>query len=155
MKKYLIWGFLVFGCLLLNVSCSVEKQAQWHLRKAIKKDPNIIKNDTLILRDTIIRESVSYDTIFNWNTILDTISIEKERLRIKIVRINDSIYIKGECIGDTVYVNVPCITKSIQYDARSKRDKIKDSIFISIIDYWFIYLIVLIALLLGLKFIKS
>jgi hypothetical protein len=46
----------------------------------------------------------------------DTVTIEKERLKIKLVKIpGDSIFVEGECESDTVVIRTPVtVTKTIQ-----------------------------------------
>lgn len=80
------------------VSCS----ANWHLRKAIQKDPTIIQEDTITVVDTVllISEKVQVDSVFKLTT--DTVIIQKDRLTVKHYYNNDSIYIEGECAEDTL-----------------------------------------------------
>jgi hypothetical protein len=92
-------GIKVIILLLLAVSCTPQKK----LQRLLDKHPELTKKDTLTIRDTITTETISHDTLLNWTNLYDTTYIEKDRLRIKVVRVNDSIYIKGECIGDTIY----------------------------------------------------
>lgn len=46
----------------------------------------------------------------------DTVVVEKERLRVKVVRLpGDSIFVEGRCAADTVYKSVPVtINKTIK-----------------------------------------
>jgi hypothetical protein len=91
---------IVLICLVaVMVSCSPQKK----LNRLLKKHPELIVKDTVNIKDTIITESVKHDTLLNWNTLYDTAYIEKDKLRIKVVRVNDSIFIRGECVGDTIY----------------------------------------------------
>jgi len=85
--------------LILLSSCS----AQWHIKKAIAKDPSIfLNNKAIVLRDTVYTNSIRVDTLERF--IGDTITIEKERLRIQIKRIHDTLRIVGECRADTIEV---------------------------------------------------
>lgn len=82
-------------------SCSAE----WHLRKAISKDPSIVLNqpEITVIDTTVIWPSVRTDTTFLFLPS-DTITIEKERLRVQIKRINDTIKVFGECEADTIRI---------------------------------------------------
>lgn len=88
-------------------SCS----SAWHLKKAIQKGAKVTR-DTVIVevqKDVIIPE-VKTDTIFS-SLPGDTVTISKERLEIKYVRLpGEKVYIEGECKSDTVTVTVevPC-----------------------------------------------
>lgn len=94
MRKYIV---LVL-CLLL-FSCSPQKK----LRKLLKKHPELlnIKDTVEVVRtDTITIDRIETDTSFH--SSVDSIIIEKEKLRIVYRKIRDSVYIKGEYLGDTI-----------------------------------------------------
>jgi hypothetical protein len=84
---------------MLLSSCS----AQWHIRKAIKKDPSIVNIDTLRVIDTVtfITKEVQVDSVFRLTT--DTVVIRKDNLTIKHYYSRDSVFIWGECASDTIY----------------------------------------------------
>lgn len=71
--------------------------------------------------DTVYKEvpfyvdSVRVDSIFVAK-VGDTVVIEKERLKLKYVRLaGDSVYIEAKCEADTVYQTVPVtVTKTIE-----------------------------------------
>lgn len=88
--------------LLYILICMVSCSANWHLRKAIQKDPTIIQEDTITVVDTVslISEKVQVDSVFKLTT--DTVIIQKDRLTVKHYYNNDSIYIEGECAEDTL-----------------------------------------------------
>ena len=92
MKRILILLFL-----LLLPSCS----AQWHLKRAIKKSPEIIKTEYITITDTLITKGVEYyDTIVTRS--VDTIEVAKEKLQLKIIRTHDTISIQAKCLPDTI-----------------------------------------------------
>jgi hypothetical protein len=89
---------------LLLTSCS----AQWHLKKAVLKDPTILKKDTLIVKDTVVTPPVAItDTVIMKQH--DTINLVKDRLKVSIVKVNDTITIDAICDSDTIIsiVEVP------------------------------------------------
>ena len=87
-------------CLVALTSCS----ASFHLKRAIEKDPTIIQPEIVQVVDTvIITPSERVETTFVALPI-DTITIEKERLRIKIKRIHDTLMVEGECRSDTITI---------------------------------------------------
>ena len=94
--------FIKSGKIILIMILFQGCSAQWHLKRAIKKDPTILTKETIIKVDTLIRiDSVRFkDTL----TIqrLDTIKIEKERLRIEIIRQNDTFLINTLIKADTI-----------------------------------------------------
>ena len=87
-------------CLVALTSCS----ASFHLRRAIEKDPTIIQPEIVQVMDTVIITPLErVETTFVALPI-DTITIEKERLRIKIRRIHDTLRVEGECRSDTIRI---------------------------------------------------
>jgi len=97
-QRRLRFLWLVTLSLLLS-SCG----AQWHLKRAIAKDPTIAQDTILRIDTTIITESIELlDTI----TLLsiDTIRIEKDGVVVHIERRFDTLLVDVECPPDTVRV---------------------------------------------------
>ena len=97
-QRRLRFLWLVTLSLLLS-SCG----AQWHLKRAIAKDPTIAQDTILRIDTTIITESIELrDTI----TLLsiDTIRIEKDGVVVHIERRFDTLLVNVECPPDTVRV---------------------------------------------------
>lgn len=108
--------------LLLLTSCS----AQWHLKKAVHKDPTVLKKDTLVVTDTVVSPPVAItDTVIMKQH--DTITLVKDRLRVNIVKVNDTITIDAICDSDTIIsiVEVP-YDKIVYVEKESVWDKIKN-----------------------------
>jgi len=107
---------------LLLTSCS----AQWHLKKAVQKDPTILEKDTLVVTDTVVSPPVAItDTVIMKQH--DTITLVKDRLRVNIVKVNDTITIDAICDSDTIIsiVEVP-YDKIVYVEKESLWDKIKN-----------------------------
>ena len=98
---------IIILALLLSQSCYTK-------RKAIEK---FCKSDSVsvTIHDTIRTETLRVDSVFSVN--LDTILLTKDRLSIRYIKVRDSIYLSGQCIGDTIYltkqIKVPCTIPSI------------------------------------------
>ena len=106
---------------LLLTSCS----AQWHLKKAVHKDPTILEKDTLVVTDTVVSPPVAItDTVIMRQH--DTITLVKDRLRVNIVKVNDTITIDAICDSDTIIsiVEIP-YDKIVYVEKESIWDKIK------------------------------
>jgi hypothetical protein len=90
------WYTPLFVILILS-GCSAE----WHLSKAVNKNPQLLKSMTIAVTDTVVTEPIAVrDTV----TIsqVDTIEIVKDRFRVKIMRSYDTLIIDGGCDADTV-----------------------------------------------------
>lgn len=93
------WLFILLASLTL-LSCDPVKR---HAR-LVKKFPHVHQQDTIIQRDTVRIEvpKVSVDTVFHESLLRDTVTIEKERLKVKLYTVHDSVYVDAEC--DTITV---------------------------------------------------
>jgi N-acetylmuramoyl-L-alanine amidase len=100
---------LIFAIFLL-ASCSPQKR----LADLVRKHPELVTTDTVYQPIPVIRAEVVRDTVFEWST--DTITIEKDRLRVDVVMdtITKKIYVKGQCKADTVIVHVPVEVNTIK-----------------------------------------
>lgn len=87
-------------------SCTAQKR----LNRLCRKNPNICKRDTTwnTLRDTLIINSVSYDTLFKASKNNDTIIINKDRLTVKyFYNAKDStVYLSGNCDSAIKYIEI-------------------------------------------------
>ena len=107
--------------MLSLTSCS----AQWHLKKAVQKDPTILEKDTLVVMDTVVSPPVAItDTVIMKQH--DTIRLVKDRLRVNIVKVNDTITIDAICDSDTIIsiVEIP-YEKIIYVEQESLLQKIQ------------------------------
>ena len=87
--------------ILLFTSCS----ANWHLNRAIKKDPSLLKGgDTVLVHDTVIttKERVLYDSFFT--TCYDTVTIEDSFVYTRVIRKDNVIKVYTKCKSDTVRI---------------------------------------------------
>jgi len=92
---------LIVPAVALMASCS----ASWHLKRAIAKDPTIVRAQPVRF-DTIVvtRERKLTDTIVMNKR--DTITIERDRIRVRLVRSYDTLMVEGTCLPDTIRIDV-------------------------------------------------
>jgi hypothetical protein len=118
---------------LLFWSCG----AKYHLNRAIAKDPQILdsvalKVDTLIItqkeevRDTLILEKI------------DTITLERNGIRIDLRRVYDTIEVDVECPSDTIRIQKEIRVPQIIYEQKNFKNRHIIIFAISIILYTFI-----------------
>ena len=110
--------------LLLLTSCS----AQWHLKKAVQKDPAILEKDTLVVTNTVVSPPVAItDTVTLKQH--DTITIVKDRLKVQLIKVNDKITINAECASDTIVTTIEVPYEKIVYvEKQTFKDKVYNSI---------------------------
>ena len=101
MARWILTPLVVIPAVAVMASCS----ASWHLERAIAKDPSIVK-PTAVRFDTIVvtRERKLTDTIV-MNDV-DTITIERDRVRVRLVRSYDTLMVEGTCLPDTIRIDV-------------------------------------------------
>jgi hypothetical protein len=94
--------------LLIIYSCSPQRRFD----RLIKRNPWLLTKDTLYVKDTIrdtIRitvPEVKVDTVVEYQTLYDTIFLEKDQLKVKVWMDREKkVYIQGKC--DTVYIVKP------------------------------------------------
>ena len=86
----------LFAILILS-GCSAE----WHLSRAVKKTPELLKQRTTIVTDTVVTKPIVVrDTVVT--SKVDTIEIIKDKFRLKIMRSYDTLTIDGGCDSDTI-----------------------------------------------------
>ena len=97
--------------ILLLTSCSPQKR----LNRLINKYPELSKTDTIKLIDSVIVPAIKTDTFFSSFALKDTITITKEKLKIKLVKINDTIYLNAEVEPDTIIFEREIPIKKVIY----------------------------------------
>ena len=105
---------------LLLTSCS----AQWHIKRAIKKDPNVITKEVVF--DTVIvrEEKVLHDSFVT--TEYDTITLEDSFVYTQVIREKDIIKVYTKCKADTIRITktFPPQVKYVKEKKFSKLDYI-------------------------------
>jgi len=99
---------------LILLSSLMSCSAQWHLKKAVQKDPLILVKDTLVVTNTVVSPPVAItDTVTLKQH--DTITLVKERLKVEIIKVNDTITISAECASDTIVTTIEVPYEKIIY----------------------------------------
>lgn len=93
MKCHYILPFVI----LILSGCSAE----WHLSKAISKNPELVKSQKMIVTDTVVTEPIVVrDTVITSQR--DTVELIKDRFRVRVIRSFDTLLIDGGCESDTI-----------------------------------------------------
>lgn len=95
---------------LLLQSCG----AQWHLKRAIAKDPTIVQERTERIDTVVITEEKAIRDTIVLKTI-DTTTIERNGVRIQIKRIHDTIQVEAQCLPDTIRIVKEISVPSVVY----------------------------------------
>jgi hypothetical protein len=110
MKCHYILPFVI----LILSGCSAE----WHLSKAVYKNPSILKQKTMIVTDTVVTDPIVVrDTVTT--SQVDTVEIVKDKFRVKIMRSYDTLIIDGGCDSDTIVRTVRVEVPVIEYKERN------------------------------------
>ena len=108
-------GGKLLTLLILLTGCSAE----WHLKKAIKKNPSLIQPSVHTIYTIIIRDSFAFSDTFVTKTT-DTITIEKEGVKTIVYRDHDIIKIRTIVKPDTIRIQKTIRVPQIQYQERVK-----------------------------------
>jgi hypothetical protein len=131
MKKFLY----MLAVAIAVASCAPQKVLNRKIGRAeaYAHKHGLVIQDTIIVRDTIITERSSKDTIFSVKEFFerskDTIVIKENNLRVKIHSVRDTISISGECLPDTIYYEKMVPVDKIIHQEISWWDKYKGLIF--------------------------
>lgn len=101
--------------LVMLTGCSAE----WHLKKAIKKNPSLIQPSVHTIDTIVIRDSVAFTDTFVSKTI-DTLTIEKEGVKTIVYRNHDVIRIKTIVKPDTIRIQKTIRVPQVYYEERFK-----------------------------------
>ena len=137
--KWLV-QLIIIGSLM---SCS----AQCLLKRPVKKDPMILEKDTLVVTDTVVVPPVvTTDTVITKQQ--DTIVVEKERLKVKVIRNVDTLIIDAKCDSDTIVkqIEVP-FEKFVYVEQKTFLQKIQGLVFY--------FALILLALAIGKRLIDK
>lgn len=111
--------------LLLLVSVLSSCSASWHLERAVKKDPTVLEKQNVTVIDSIVLPPVKVrDTVVLKEH--DTIRLVNEKLKVQIVKVNDTITIDATCESDTIVSIIEIPVEKVVYKERVKPlDQIK------------------------------
>ena len=122
----------LISVMLLLQSCG----AKYHLSRAIAKDPTILESVAVKMDTTIITENKALrDTLILQR--IDTITLERNAVRIKIKRIHDTIQIDAECLPDTIRIQKVVNVPQVVYEEKKIKRKHIYLLIMSIILYTF------------------
>jgi hypothetical protein len=124
--------YLLIFTILVTISCTPQKR----LNRIIRHHPELLTKDTVTVKDTVVIESIKADTTFISKNNIDTFYLNKDKLRIQIIKHFDTLKVSGECVGDTIIriIQVPYEKIVVQETFFSKYGK------------WVIFLLIAIVL---------
>jgi hypothetical protein len=113
MKKFLFYATLAAGLFLLT-TCKPQQR----LQRLIKKHPQLTAIDTIHIRHTTILPEIRYREKYTTRPN-DTIIIERERLKVEIIRNLDTLYIDVHQPADTIREMIKVPVETIRYEKPS------------------------------------
>ena len=117
---FLTLSFLLFSC-----------SPEYRLHRLVTKHPELSRVDTIKTIDSVFVLGIKTDTVFHSSLLKDTVTITKEKLQIRLIEINDTIYLDAVVEPDTVI-----LTKEILVDRIIHIEPVKWWI-----EYWWVLLI--------------
>lgn len=121
-KKYphpLLAALIILLASLALGSCS----ANWHLKQAVKKGARVTQDkwDTVI----VTKERRLFDTLVLKD--IDSVVVQKDNVRVSLIRKFDTIRVKAICLPDTIRV-----TKWVKTTIKPDEKPVRTWVFISI-----------------------
>ena len=105
---------LIVGLLFLTQGCG----AKYHLKRAIAKDPTILDSVVLKVDTTIITQIEEVrDTLILRE--IDTITLERNGVRIDLRRVYDTIEVDVQCPPDTIRIQKEIRVPQVVYKEKS------------------------------------
>jgi len=98
---HLTWKFRLLSFLMAAMllgSCSAEKR----LHRLVALHPELVTKDTIRIQDTTLIPEVRIDTVVHYSQLKDTVTIEKEKLTVRIHQVRDTVYIEAVQKPDTI-----------------------------------------------------
>lgn len=103
-------------CLIaLLTGCS----ANWHLNRAIRKNPSILTSEVIYDTITVVTPELRVDTIHAFSSDTVTTVIDRVRIRTKVDTINRTVFVDVTCPGDTIYVPYEKTINTIEYKRKN------------------------------------
>ena len=100
--------------------------ASWHLNRAIKKDPSILKPTVVTIWDTIVTPPVYLTDTVAIPTDADSSVIDNDTVRIVITKYKDKMIVKTQIKEVTVPVSVQAECPPQIVQPETLRSKVKD-----------------------------
>jgi len=106
-------GLWLIGAALMVQSCG----AQWHLKRAIAKEPELVQVQPVILDTTVITEIKVAKGLFQINR--DTaLVLEQDGVKTSINVLHDTIWVETTCPPDTITVSKEILVPKIVYQEK-------------------------------------
>lgn len=135
-KLYVLIAIIVCAVLVSLTSCDPSKR----IARIIKRNPDLVKIDTVWKKDTIYTAGASKDSTFHFYQH-DTVVLKKDNLTVKYYFNKDStIYINGKCAPDTIVKMYPVQVNSVSV---AKALTFKERVKVWIFDNWWWMLAIL------------
>ena len=100
--------------------------ASWHINRAIKKDPSILKPTVVTIWDTIVTPPVYLTDTVAIPTDADSSVIDNDTVRIVITKYQDKMIVKTQIKEVTVPVSVQAECPPQIVQPETLRSKVKD-----------------------------
>lgn len=104
-----------FLTIVLLSGCS----ANWHLKRAIAKDPSILTAEVIQDTITLVTPELRVDTVHRFSSDTLTTVVDRVTIRTKVDTINRTVYVDVTCPGDTIYVPYEKTINTIEYKRKN------------------------------------
>lgn len=106
---------IIIICALALSGCS----ANWHLNRAIKKNPAILTTQVIHDTITLVTPELRVDTVHQFSSDTVTTVVDRVRIRTKVDTVNQTVYVDVTCPGDTIFVPYEKTVNTIEYKRKN------------------------------------
>lgn len=92
--------------------------AQYHLKRAIAKDPTIVQNQSVKVDTVIITEIKAVRDTFVLKRV-DTLTVTKNNVRVHLKRSYDTIMVEAQCLPDTIRIEKEIFVPKVVYQEKT------------------------------------
>ena len=107
-------SLIIISALALS-GCS----ANWHLKRAIIKDPSILTTEVIHDTITVVTLELRVDTVHQFSSDTVTTIVDRVKIRTKVDTINRTVFVDVTCPGDTIYVPYEKTINTIEYKRKN------------------------------------
>ena len=108
----------ILTIIILSTGCS----ANWHIKRAIKKDPSVLTAKEIKF-DTVVITEQKYLTDTVVMNEIDSVTVVKDNVVTKLWRVHDTIRVETICPPDTIRIEVIKEVAQVVYDEKQWWEK--------------------------------
>jgi len=131
MKKFVALALLMS---ILLSGCSANKRATWHLNRATRLNPSLLKERVIVKTDTVVTKEIVYADTVSFSGV-DSVVVSNDTVVTTLIKYEDRIIVKTKVKPYNIVRDVEVKVPVIEYIPNPKNwlDKAKDILLVSLL----------------------